>query len=318
MAGRGREGGSHGRKRRHDPRIGSRLPQQIRDELDQQGAVEGDDRRFAKFFVNKAAARKELRKAKRQAKGKRKAGQQNSAAEPAPKRQKREEEKKKKEKADDNDALERFAKANPVLAAGSSVVVGTSKEDFEKDDREIAYWEKKLGINKKKNNKAGLNKALEQDGLLELWEGLDGFDDDDGQEYLRQKRLKKKMEEEKQESSDEEMQSDSEALSDDDEIPAKDDSEQNDDSSEEEEAEEEEGNEEDEKQAHTTTTTTSQSNEDRSVVCNALWEGRYCKILMAIRTRRQQASTFLRICEKLQQPPNPNDKSNYDDSFRVY
>ena len=112
--------------------------------------------------------------------------------------------KRKNNKDDDNDAskLKRLSKSNPQLASllEADDLVNNSKDNsFVDDDRDIAYWEKKLGVNKKKSG-SGLKKALEDDGLLDLLGGLGGAGGDnddeeemDDQEYLRQKRQKKKI-----------------------------------------------------------------------------------------------------------------------------
>ncbi|CDH48729.1 arm repeat-containing protein [Lichtheimia corymbifera JMRC:FSU:9682] len=210
-----RRGGNRSGHRSHDPSIGSRLPQQIREELEEK---EQDDRRFQKKFVNRAANRKELRKQKRQEKGKRKAIQH---VEQLTKRQKTsnntltnkkksspsnndapppvDSKKKKNEKlkpVDNDEALKRLSKSNPQLYSllrEEDLVNGeaTSNTRFEDDDRDIAYWEKKLGMDKKKTK--GYGKAFEEDGLLDLLDGLDadGSDEDESNEsYLRRKRQK--------------------------------------------------------------------------------------------------------------------------------
>ncbi|KAG2226926.1 hypothetical protein INT45_010205 [Circinella minor] len=213
---RGGRGGSRGgfndRKNRHDPNV--------------------DDRKFSNKFINKVANRKELRKQKRLDKGKRKAAHQAGITQPA-KRQKSDNnnntnqqntvtkgkknqssvEKSTKEKQppptkksvdDDTDAskLKRLSKSNPQLASllEADNLINNSKEtNFADDDRDIAYWEKKLGVNNKKSG-SGLKKALEDDGLFDLLGGLgdemnkdDNDDEMDDQEYLRQKREKKKI-----------------------------------------------------------------------------------------------------------------------------
>jgi nucleolar MIF4G domain-containing protein 1 len=98
------------------------------------------------------------------------------------------------------EAMKRLEKSNPGLykmlqsdnliqTESGKVVVDDG--DFEQDDRDIAYWEKKLGLNKKKDKSLG--KEFEEDGLLEVLgeiEGEEGENDDD-LEYLRKKRQRK-------------------------------------------------------------------------------------------------------------------------------
>ncbi|KAL9538476.1 hypothetical protein MBANPS3_010900 [Mucor bainieri] len=95
------------------------------------------------------------------------------------------------------EAMKRLEKSNPglykMLQSDNLIHSETGKVivdngDFEQDDRDIAYWEKKLGLNKKKDKSLG--KEFEEDGLLEVLgniEGEDGENDDD-LEYLRKKR----------------------------------------------------------------------------------------------------------------------------------
>lgn len=65
----------------------------------------------------------------------------------------------------------------------------TADEDFEEDDKEIAYWEKKLGLNKKKKKKLG--KEFEDDGLLDVLGNANNANNEvDDIEYLKQKRTK--------------------------------------------------------------------------------------------------------------------------------
>lgn len=229
-----RRGASRSGQRAHDPSIGSRLPQQIREELEERGKVtkiltgsvltagfplEQDDRRFQKKFVNRAANRKELRKQKRQEKGKRKAIQHveqltkrqktsnhtlinknksssnnNDTSSPADSKKKNKNEKFKP--VDNDEALKRLSKSNPQLYSllkEEDLVNGESTSDtrFEDDDRDIAYWEKKLGMDKKKTK--GYGKAFEEDGLLDLLDGLDTNADDQNESnesYLQRKRQK--------------------------------------------------------------------------------------------------------------------------------
>lgn len=91
------------------------------------------------------------------------------------------------------EAMKRLSKSNPglykLLKADNLVESAegeTDSQEFEDDDRDIAYWEKKLGLNKKKTK--ALGKEFEEDGLLELLGGIEGEEGDDDQEYLRKKR----------------------------------------------------------------------------------------------------------------------------------
>ncbi|KAG0191281.1 suppressor of glycerol defect [Apophysomyces sp. BC1034] len=190
------------------------LPESIKEELDEQ---ENDDRTFQSHYVNRAANRKERRKQKRLDKGKRKAAhhlQKRQPVEPPAKRQKKTEsaatetlkknEQKKleapkkavpeqKKKKSTEDSVKKLAKSNPHLYSlleSDNLVGDSSKAEFEQDDKEIAYWEKKLGVSKKK----GLGKSFEEDGLMELLGGLGGSEDevDDDETYLREKRRKAK------------------------------------------------------------------------------------------------------------------------------
>ncbi|KAI8394084.1 uncharacterized protein BYT42DRAFT_508027 [Radiomyces spectabilis] len=206
------KGHSNNRGKSKGPVPGSTLPQSMREELDMQ---EADDRKFGKNYVNKAANRKELRKQKRADKGKRKLAhqqlahmtpqQRQQAAEPPRKKQKTIVQpgvvpKKVAEKAppskkakSSEEALKQFSKSNPhlysLLEQDDLVQGSNSKTAFAQDDKEIAYWEKKLGLNKK-NGKLG--KAFEEDGLLDILGGSLSDDHEmDDQEYLRQKRQKK-------------------------------------------------------------------------------------------------------------------------------
>ncbi|KAI9010934.1 hypothetical protein CLU79DRAFT_839498 [Phycomyces nitens] len=202
---------------------GSRLPQRMLEEVKEQDI---DDRKFKTKYVNAAANRKDLRKQKRQEKGKRKAEHyqaikhqhqaQNKADDPPAKRQKIDQAKldknvkpapkpiksilKKAPKIiDEKKALEKLSKTNPQLYALldsenllDNVDSSEKKGDFADDDRDIAYWEKKLKLGKNKS----LGKAFEDDGLLDILgggneESAQVFEDDD-KEYLRQKRAKAK------------------------------------------------------------------------------------------------------------------------------
>ncbi|CEG82057.1 hypothetical protein RMATCC62417_16184 [Rhizopus microsporus] len=169
------------------PTPGSVLPKTMKEEVD---AAEKDDRKFGKKFVNKIANRKELRKQKRAEKGKRKAIHQQARDQQSKKRllpekqpqsnkrQKKEDlpkdqskDQPKKQVANSEEAEKRLSKKNPALykMLAADNLVGknsTADEDFEEDDKEIAYWEKKLGLNKKKKKKLG--KEFEDDGLLDV------------------------------------------------------------------------------------------------------------------------------------------------------
>lgn len=186
--------------------------------------VETDDRKFGKKFTIKASTRKELRKQKKVEKGKRNAERhqrKRPIEEPVKvnshnnKRQKTtttEAQIKKQLQTNNNkaekpvavkktkssaEAMKRLEKSNPglykMLQSDNLIHSETGKVivdngDFEQDDRDIAYWEKKLGLNKKKDKSLG--KEFEEDGLLEVLgniEGEDGENDDD-LEYLRKKR----------------------------------------------------------------------------------------------------------------------------------
>lgn len=171
--------------------------------------TDNDDRKFGKKFKIKISNRKELRKQKRVDKGKRNAERhQKKRPAPAPtqpaKRQKVEEPvkveppKKKaatKEKSS-AEAMQRLSKSNPglyKLLKSDNLIesAGDDKsydDDFADDDRDIAYWEKKLGLNKKKSKNLG--KEFEEDGLLDVLGGIEGEDGDDDQEYLRKKRAR--------------------------------------------------------------------------------------------------------------------------------
>lgn len=89
------------------------------------------------------------------------------------------------------EAMQRLSKSNPglyKLLQSDNLVEGkqAERDDFADDDRDIAYWEKKLGLNKKKDKKLG--KEFEEDGLLDILGGIEGEEADDDQEYLRKKR----------------------------------------------------------------------------------------------------------------------------------
>ncbi|KAI8351227.1 hypothetical protein EDC96DRAFT_518954, partial [Choanephora cucurbitarum] len=196
-------------KKHNGPTYGSTLPKAMQEELDDQ---DQDDRKFSKKFVVKVANRKEMRKQKRAEKGKRNADrhQKKRPLEPTPqpvnKRPKKEApvEKKldQKEKPDPKkstekssaEAMKRLSKSNPGLykLLQSDQLIdeqpGSMDDDFAEDDRDIAYWEKKLGLDKKKNKKLG--KDFEDDGLLDVLGTIDGdgHESDDDQAYLRKKR----------------------------------------------------------------------------------------------------------------------------------
>lgn len=206
----------------------------LRSLIDQHWLGEKDDRKFNKPAHLKGPSRKELRKQKRLEKRKRNAAYHSGRpVESAAKRQKTQgvaEEKKKKQQQQPKDsgkanekkqekqksksnefksALERMSKSNPNVYSllqsdnlVSSTEGNTSKRDFDEDDREIAYWEKKLGINKKK--KTNINKALEADGLLDLLDGLGSA------EISRDKDDEMLMSEDEEEQEDGDMVDDSE------------------------------------------------------------------------------------------------------------
>jgi nucleolar MIF4G domain-containing protein 1 len=180
--------------------------------------IEKDDRKFGKKFTIKITNRKELRKQKRVEKGKRNAERhqkkrpvEESSAKNS-KRQKTEPSaappvKKKDAKITEvpvknsmskqkssTEAMQRLSKSNPglyKLLQSDNLVEGKQVEsdDFADDDRDIAYWEKKLGLNKKKDKKLG--KEFEEDGLLDILGGIEGEEADDDQEYLRKKRQRR-------------------------------------------------------------------------------------------------------------------------------
>lgn len=200
---------------KHTPTPGSTLPRSMQEELENQ---DKDDRKFGKKFKIKVSNRKELRKQKRADKGKRNA-ERHQKKRPAPettpqvaKRQKtvveapvkkvvEEPTKKKTKEKSSAEAMQRLSKSNPglyKLLKSDNLIEGDdgqNDDDFADDDRDIAYWEKKLGLNKKKNKTLG--KEFEEDGLLDVLGGIEGEEGDDDQEYLRKKRLrqneKKKM-----------------------------------------------------------------------------------------------------------------------------
>lgn len=95
------------------------------------------------------------------------------------------------------EAMQRLSKSNPglykLLKADNLIQGGNDEDDvndeFADDDRDIAYWEKKLGMNKKKVKTLG--KEFEEDGLLEVLGGIEGEEGDDDQEYLRKKRQRR-------------------------------------------------------------------------------------------------------------------------------
>lgn len=91
------------------------------------------------------------------------------------------------------EAMQRLSKSNPglyKLLKADNLIEGAgddkNSDEFADDDRDIAYWEKKLGMNKKKVKTLG--KEFEEDGLLEILGGIEGEEGDDDQEYLRKKR----------------------------------------------------------------------------------------------------------------------------------
>ncbi|CAO3639444.1 unnamed protein product [Cunninghamella echinulata] len=114
----------------------------------------------------------------------------------------------KKKHKTNQQALDQLARTNPHLYSllDADNLIEEKSDDtlhqdaFEKDDRDIAYWEKKLGMDKQKNKKYG--KAFAEDGLLDILGDLGSNGDnethsstmdDDDMEYLRQKRLKRKQ-----------------------------------------------------------------------------------------------------------------------------
>ncbi|KAI7871328.1 hypothetical protein BDF14DRAFT_1954856 [Spinellus fusiger] len=204
---------------------GSRIPQRMLQEVKDQ-ETEEDKRTFKTHYVNGAAQRKELRKQKRQAKGKRKEQfnhrQQQDISSPSAKRQKTKSDadistknsaaapttapsKTPKQPTlantrpaskimDEKKAIEKLSVSNPhlysLLASEQLLTTDTeAKGDFEEDDRAIAYWEKKLKMGKNKK----LGKAFEEDGLLDLL-GEEGDvlieEEDVDKKYLMQKRAK--------------------------------------------------------------------------------------------------------------------------------
>ncbi|KAI7891554.1 uncharacterized protein EV154DRAFT_464139 [Mucor mucedo] len=193
---------------KHVPTPGSTLPKSMQEELDGQ---DKDDRKFGRKFKITASTRKDLRKQKKLEKGKRNAQhhQKRSAPEqhaPPNKRQKVQEpvakpvkkvEPPKKKEAPKGkssaEAMQRLSKSNPglyKLLKADNLIEGAADDDtndeFADDDRDIAYWEKKLGMNKKKVKTLG--KEFEEDGLLDILGGIEGEEGDDDQEYLRKKR----------------------------------------------------------------------------------------------------------------------------------
>ncbi|CAO0803354.1 unnamed protein product [Mucor circinelloides] len=217
--------------KKHAPTPGSTLPRSMQEELDEQ---ETDDRKFGKKFTIKASTRKELRKQKKVEKGKRNAErhqrkrpieepvkatnqshkrQKTLATETQIQKQPQTKSNKQSEKPDATkktkssaEAMKRLEKSNPGLykmlqsdnlIQNESGKVIADNGDFEQDDRDIAYWEKKLGLNKKKDK--ALGKEFEEDGLLEVLgsiEGEEGENDDD-LEYLRKKRQRQNNEKKK-------------------------------------------------------------------------------------------------------------------------
>ncbi|CEP19856.1 hypothetical protein [Parasitella parasitica] len=222
--------------KKHAPTPGSTLPRSMQEELDEQNT---DDRKFGKKFTINATTRKELRKQKKLDKGKRNAERhqrkrptedltklnqsnkrQKTAEHPGQAEQqlrinnnnKIKESSTVKKTKSSAEAMQRLQKSNPGLYKklqsdnliqnedGNAIV---DNGNFEQDDRDIAYWEKKLGLDKKKDK--ALGKEFEEDGLLEVLGDIEGeaVVNDDGLEYLRKKRQrqnaqKKKLEMEKE------------------------------------------------------------------------------------------------------------------------
>jgi nucleolar MIF4G domain-containing protein 1 len=83
-----------------------------------------------------------------------------------------------------NPGLYKLLKSDNLIQAEDGQAV--NNDDFADDDRDIAYWEKKLGLNKKKTKTLG--KEFEEDGLLDILGNIEGEENDDDQEYLRKKR----------------------------------------------------------------------------------------------------------------------------------
>ncbi|KAI9483724.1 MAG: hypothetical protein EXX96DRAFT_152735 [Benjaminiella poitrasii] len=206
-----------GAYKKNGPTPGSTLPKAMKEELAEQ---EKDDRKFGKKFINKASNRKELRKQKRADKGKRMAQYKQKKrqfeeptlnSKPSNKRQKTEQSTTAKAKQTEKktipsakktkssaEAMERLSKTNPglyKLLQSDNLVDGGSgqstADDFAEDERDIAYWEKKLGLNKKKDKKLG--KEFEEDGLLDILGNIEGEENDDEFEYSRKKREQAKM-----------------------------------------------------------------------------------------------------------------------------
>ncbi|CAO3686703.1 unnamed protein product [Rhizopus stolonifer] len=197
------------------PTPGSTLPRAMKEELELE---EQDDCKFGKKFVTRIANRKELRKQKRVDKGKKKAEKYQTKKRPLPveqttpvqaaqpnKRQKKvsfaepenlqaEEEPVKQPTVKGNEeAVRRLSKKNPglykLLASDNLLGSGGIDADLAADDKEIAYWEKKLGLDKKKNKKLG--KEFEDDGLMDILGKMETENEEvDDLDYLKQKRSK--------------------------------------------------------------------------------------------------------------------------------
>ncbi|KAI8335059.1 hypothetical protein BC941DRAFT_431140 [Chlamydoabsidia padenii] len=195
----------------YKPTPGSVLPGKIKDELDELDPDHKDTRKFTKKYVNKAANRKELRKQKRSEKGQRRQEYQQHVHAKIHQTNKRKQqpqpvvaEKRQKvttpppKNTDNTQALQKLAKTNPNLYSllSNDELSGGSKttdDAFAEDDQYIAYWEKKLKMNKTKK----FGKAFEDDGLLDVLGDLASTNTEQGSEmddmeYLLQKRLAKK------------------------------------------------------------------------------------------------------------------------------
>ncbi|KAI8993342.1 hypothetical protein BDB01DRAFT_847232 [Pilobolus umbonatus] len=192
------------KNKRFQPAYGSQLPKVLKEELKEN---EQDNRKFNNKFTVKVVDRKELRKQKRAEKGQRRNQSQQKkrhmTEEPViPNKKQRQEDKKvekvekveKKSAPTTNDAMKRLSKSNPSLykILEADKLVKGNTETMTEDDRDIAYWESKLGLDKKKNKKLG--KEFEQDGLLDILGNIEGSDQDDDLEYLRKKRERKAKE----------------------------------------------------------------------------------------------------------------------------
>ncbi|KAI9277837.1 hypothetical protein BY458DRAFT_504185 [Sporodiniella umbellata] len=200
-----------GNKAHKGPTPGSVLPRAMKEELE---AEEKDDRKFGKKFVTRVANRKEQRKQKRAEKGKKKAERHQPkkrsqptqlsehAMQPSKKHkvtleapEPKKEPAKKLTAKDNQEAIQRLSRKNPGLyqLLDSDNLLGNSStaadRDLVEDDKEIAYWEKKLGMDKKKNKKLG--KEFEEDGLIDILGEIEaGSDETDDFDYLKEKRAK--------------------------------------------------------------------------------------------------------------------------------